>query len=168
MLSFLLCSLSFPLPWATSTVLLVPQAPAARCEHWTVELGPSPFLNPVPSSHLSCTSFPNLHQPQNSPSALPVSLVPPARMCLLPHYPGGEYPQVLRTAAMQGCQTPCPTLPWPISSQCLSPLWPTSSPSNPSLNPLWPLPVCVIHRADYPDRLKVRYSCKSSSKKHDL
>ncbi|XP_042350546.1 nck-associated protein 5-like isoform X2 [Plectropomus leopardus] len=95
----------------TSTVLLVPQAPAARCEHWTVELGPSPFLNPVPSSPPFCTSSPNPHQPQNNPSVLSVSPVRPARTCLLPHYPGGESPPALRTAAMQGCQTPSPTPP---------------------------------------------------------
>lgn len=159
MVSLLCCSscvpsLSLP-PWATSTVLPVLQALAARCEHWTVELGPSPSLNPVPSSLPSCTSSPNLHRPQNSPSVLPVSPVPPARRCLLPHYPGGEYPPVLRTAAVQGCQTLCLTPPWPMSSQCLSPLWPSSSPSNPSLNPLWP-PVCVIPRAGYPGHHKVQ------------
>ncbi|XP_041857311.1 nck-associated protein 5-like isoform X2 [Melanotaenia boesemani] len=74
-------------------------APAARCEHWTVESGPFLSQNPVPSSPPFCTSSPNPHQPQNSPSVLPVSLVPPVRTCLLPHYPGGEYHPALRTAA---------------------------------------------------------------------
>lgn len=143
--------------WATSTVLPVLQALAARCERWTVGSGPSPFLNPAPSSPPSCTFSPSLHQPLNSPSVLPVCPVPPVRRCLLPLYPGGEYPLALRTAAVtQGFQTPCQTPPWPMSSQCLSPLWPSSSPSNPSLNLLCPLRVCVIPIAGYPDHHKVQ------------
>ncbi|KAG7240499.1 hypothetical protein INR49_026783 [Caranx melampygus] len=54
---------------------------------------------PLPES---CSFFssilhllPNPHQPQNSPSVLPVSLAPPVRMCLLPHYPGGLEPKKL-------------------------------------------------------------------------
>lgn len=145
-----------PLSWPTSAALRVPQALVARCEHWTVELGPSPFLNPVPSSPPSCTFFPNPRPPQTSPWVLPVSPAPLVRRCLLPRCPAGEYPPALRTAATWGCPAPCLTRLWPISSQCLSPLWPSSSPSQPHVNPLW-LPVCVSPTAGCPGHNQVQY-----------
>lgn len=153
-------SLSFPLSWATSTVLPVLQALAARCERWTVGSGPSPFPNPAPSSPPSCTFSPSLHLTPNSPSVLPVFPAPPVRRCLLPLYPGGESPPA---AVTQGFPTPCQTPLWPVSSQCLSPLWPSSSPSKPSLNLCCPPRVCVKPRAGYPDRLKVRFDVRTRS-----
>lgn len=137
-------------PQAPSCVLLVSQALAARCKHWTAALERSPSLIPPPSS----TSFPSPHRPGVTPSAHPVCPVPLVQRCRPPHYPGGECLPGQRTipAANQSLSTPrYPTPLWPLSNQCLIPLWPSFSPSNPCLSPLWPVPVYVILRAGCPD-----------------
>lgn len=85
-------------------VLLVSQAPAARCEHWTAALERSPSLIPPPSS----TSFPSPHRPGVTPSAHPLCPVPLVQRCRSPHYPGGECLPAQRTipAANQSLSTP--------------------------------------------------------------